>query len=233
MLNVVTSQFVVLASSLVLALITGASRKYGHRMERLFDLAERLPEGTPSRQRFEEAAQKEAARLSRTVNDRLYSRLAWTYLRFLFVYFLPAWAAMTAVLRLVARPVGLELGQDYARQQVLAKRDHVPLALYYSPYVLAAILASGCLLAAVWLVVDSAFNDLTGAARRVSRALGRRFQETPRPDRPDEQGAGVAPMHASRPRRFPERVFALIVALCLIGQRRKRRLAARGRRRGR
>lgn len=53
-----------LASALVVAYFTGATRRYGHRMERLYTLADKLPEGSPVRDRFEAAAYAEAQRVA-------------------------------------------------------------------------------------------------------------------------------------------------------------------------
>ncbi len=54
-----------LLSGLLIAYATGAWRKYGHRMERLYDLAGKLPEGSKVRDRFEAAAYQEAKNMTR------------------------------------------------------------------------------------------------------------------------------------------------------------------------
>lgn len=47
----------------ILAWVTGGLRKYGHHLERLADLAAKMPQGTPARAGLDRAVQEEAARL--------------------------------------------------------------------------------------------------------------------------------------------------------------------------
>lgn len=58
------------ASALALAYFTGAWRKYGRRMERLYELAERLPQGSALRAKFEAEALKEAERMAARTLDQ-------------------------------------------------------------------------------------------------------------------------------------------------------------------
>lgn len=55
---------VVLVPSLIGIYVSGAWRKYGHRMERLYELASKLPPDSPVRQRFQAAADEEAQRVA-------------------------------------------------------------------------------------------------------------------------------------------------------------------------
>ncbi len=60
MWNTVSTQFIGLLSGLALAYFTGAWRKFGHRMERYYDLAAKMPKDSPARKKFEDAANKQA-----------------------------------------------------------------------------------------------------------------------------------------------------------------------------
>ena len=52
-----------IAGGVVLAWFTGSFRKYGHYLERLNDLAAKMPADSPARAKLDEAVQEEAARL--------------------------------------------------------------------------------------------------------------------------------------------------------------------------
>lgn len=52
-----------IAGTALLAALTGTLRRYGAHLERLSDLAEKVPEGSPARIKLDAAVQAEAARL--------------------------------------------------------------------------------------------------------------------------------------------------------------------------
>ena len=77
------------AGGLLLAWATGGFRKYGHHLERLSDLAAKMPEGTPARMKLDVAVQEEATRLLQVpVRVR---RAAWVLL------IVVAWATLSAL----------------------------------------------------------------------------------------------------------------------------------------
>ena len=57
------STVVPIAGAALLAALTGTLRRYGHHLERLSDLAEKMPDCSPARIKLDAAVQAEAARL--------------------------------------------------------------------------------------------------------------------------------------------------------------------------
>lgn len=63
--SLLVPSLVSLVGAVVLAWVTGGWRKYGYHLERLADLAAKMPEDSEARRRLDEAVQDEAARLLR------------------------------------------------------------------------------------------------------------------------------------------------------------------------
>lgn len=111
------STIVPFAGAALLAALTGTLRRYGAHLERLSDLAEKMPEGSPARNRLDLAVQTEAERLLAVPRKvRVSNRILIVYSFLLLTGLLanlsafritdPRFASLTAISLLVAFVLG-------------------------------------------------------------------------------------------------------------------------------
>lgn len=126
MLAIIVTQVLTLICGLALAYVTGAWRRYGHRMERLYDLAIKMPVGSPTRKRFEDAADAEAVKMA---NRSLHAPPASVMMAFRFIgYTLLIYWALFLVNR-QAESIGRNLGMFYADAGITSEQVGIPLWL--------------------------------------------------------------------------------------------------------
>lgn len=130
----ISDQVGALVVGLLIAYATGALRKYGHRVERLCDLAAKLPGGSSIRVAYEAKAMAEAENLWRATTlrppwvviiARVLQRIALTAL------------ALLGLLYLVGEPIASEVGRWWA---TLEQQSREPGALPFRVLVINGII---------------------------------------------------------------------------------------------